>query len=685
MISSPLPTSGASVPSSPTSPHPPSVRPLPSSSDSPAAAARAICASPSRPHRSSSPDRKPLAHSPPRRSRSPVPQRRKTSSATHCSVHISAELAATLPNHLTVTGLDVEDAVEGRLHLPAFFGTRCDACRHDHTSQFTVPPDTADVLMDFPRLRDLSSTYSSYATTITSIHQHPPHALAFAHELWTPALLRLMEESSRYTSTSMSTCRHFNIVTFPSEETLERQAMLHNGIILGEATHIMVDTETVIPQNSITSLLSPGHIYLVAVSDLPTDFSDLKDEISRYDIHQRCQHKVDPTSPQTITFKFPDTALLNRVYSDTHIGILRTYAHCYAISASKVSTTFNTKPTGVAFPHRLVTPSAFTMWFPSRRGVAVNGPLPEHLNPAYLQSRWATADTVDNFPRQLFEHESFVLLLLADSLAEVRRALVRLFNYRKVQVAPIPLNLLPDQLPAHPDQCPTTTFYPFLVGHLVHNPKRPHLSGTDLSLFKPKHELIIKARNFYSQTLHSAAKAILPLLQHMDHVHPYRELLLIASSPDEDLANIIAASIAVNNSLNTIEAAGRLLTVVSMTRFTATLPLRATYSRISAIVFPSVPSVIEVANPLQPALLPPISDLVALGSLVTTIDAQNGLPTSLTGPASILRVARGILNTHFNLLIAPLPSTPSDNDHVTVTLSLNNRPLGTSLAPPHPT
>jgi hypothetical protein len=122
--------------------------------------------------------------------------------------------------------------------------------------------------MDFPRLRDLSSTYSSYATTITSIHQHPPHALAFPHEIWTPALLRLIEESSRYTTTSKSTCRHFNIVTFPSEETLQRQAMIHNGIILGEATHIMVDTETVTPQNSITSLLTPGHIYLVAVSEL---------------------------------------------------------------------------------------------------------------------------------------------------------------------------------------------------------------------------------------------------------------------------------------------------------------------------------------------------------------------------------------------------------------------------------
>jgi hypothetical protein len=31
-------------------------------------------------------------------------------------------------------------------------------------------------------------------------------------------------------------------------------------------------------------------------------------------------------------------------------------------------------------------------------------------------------------------------------------------------------------------------------------------------------------------------------------------------------------------------------------------------------------------------------------------------------------------------LIAPIPATPSDNDHVTVTLSLNNRPLDTSPA-----
>ena len=81
-----------------------------------------------------------------------------------------------------------------------------------------------------------------------------------------------------------------------------------------------------------TSLLTPGHIYLVAVSELPTDFSDLIDEVARYDTLRHCQHRVDPTSPNTITFKFPDTALLNRVYSDTHVGKLRTYAHCYALT-----------------------------------------------------------------------------------------------------------------------------------------------------------------------------------------------------------------------------------------------------------------------------------------------------------------------------------------------------------------
>ena len=253
-----------------------------------AVVAHSSCASPARPQRSSSPDRKPPARSPPRRSRSPVSQRRKISPTLHCSVPITAEMASTLPNHLIITGLDEDDAVEGRLHLPAFLGTRCDSCRHDHTCQFTVPPDTADALMLFPRIRGLSSTYSSYATTITSIHQHPRHALAFPQELWTTALLRLIEESSRYTSTSKSTCRHFNIITFPSDESLQRQSMIHDGIILGEATHIMVDTETVCPQNSITSLLTPGHIYLVAVSDLPTDFSDLVDEVARYDTHRHC-------------------------------------------------------------------------------------------------------------------------------------------------------------------------------------------------------------------------------------------------------------------------------------------------------------------------------------------------------------------------------------------------------------
>jgi hypothetical protein len=173
----------------------------------------------------------------------------------------------------------------------------------------------------------------------------------------------------------------------------------------------------------------------------------------------------------------------------------------------------------------------------------------------------------------------------------------------------------------------------------VHNPKRPHISGTDLNLFKPNHGFITKAKNFYAQTLNSAAQAILPLLQHMNHVHPYCELLLIASSPGDNLVNIIAVSIAVNNYLSTIEAAGRLLTVVSMSRLATTMPPAATYSRISAIVYPAAPSVIEVANPLQPALLPPILELAALGSLFTTIDPQSGLPTSLTGPVSILRVA----------------------------------------------
>jgi hypothetical protein len=227
--------------------------------------------------------------------------------------------------------------------------------------------------MSFSRLRDLASTHAAYATTITSIFQHPIHSLAFASELY-----------SRIASTAMSTCRHFNIVTFLSGETLDRQSSLHDGFILGKATHILVDTETVEHHNSVTFLLSPGHIYLVAISELPTDFSDLKEEVTRYDIHRRCQYKLDPSSPQKITVKFPDTALLNRFYSDTLIGKLRTYAYCYAVSATKVSTTFNTKPKDVAFPHRLVTPSCFTIWFHSRRGVAVNGPLPENLNLAYL-------------------------------------------------------------------------------------------------------------------------------------------------------------------------------------------------------------------------------------------------------------------------------------------------------------
>ena len=241
-------------------------------------------------------------------------------------------------------------------------------------------------------------------------------------------------------------------------------------------------------------------------------------------------------------------------------------------------------------------------------------------------------------------------------------------------MAPIPLSLLPDQLPSHPDQCPTSSFYPFLVGHLVHNPKRPNISGTDLSLFKPGHESVINARSFYAQTLRSAAQAILPLLQHMNHVHPYRELFLIASSARDKLANFIAVVIAVNNYLNTIEASGRLLTVVSMPRLTATMPPSATHSRISAIVYPATPAVIEVASSLQPALLPPISDLTALGSLVTTIDIQSGLPTSLYGPVSVLLVAVKSLKAHFNLLIDPIPSAPSDNNHVTVTLKLFNRP-----------
>jgi hypothetical protein len=72
----------------------------------------------------------------------------------------------------------------------------------------------------------------------------------------------------------------------------------------------------------------------------------------------------------------------------------------------------------------------------------------------------------------------------------------------------------------------------------VHNPKRAQLPGTDLSLFKLMLEHVIKAINFYSQTLHSAARAIHPLLQHMDHVHPYRELLLIASSSNLTIANM---------------------------------------------------------------------------------------------------------------------------------------------------
>ena len=569
-----------------------------------------------------------------------------------CSLSLPSNLISSLPRYCTI--------VDNAIHLPCFLSSRCPSCTHDHVSQFQVAcPDTTSALA--AALVDRASVFTDEATSIstfTARHLHPHHSAAVPSHLWSLQLKDTIQKHSRIHSLSLSMCSNFNVIHFPSFLSLNRALAVRSLRALSISPHILSNPAStqLEPHTPPSCVSSP---FLTATTGDTADFSALATALS-ISLPDTLSFTISPTDPSLACFTLPNPDHLMRILNEIHDTLVITVngssLHTHSLQQPLLSQ-FPLVP--IPLPHPFVTLRR-SAWVPTRSGVPVDGPLPEHLDSRFLPPLQTTVNRVILTAPPTVS----TVLFLAPSEHSFKSALTKLFLDKHAQLIPLPSTSLPTISP------PLHSCFPIMYGLIPSYFKRL-VPPSFIADTTHAHTCMIA----YANLLHKASSAISPLLPLISPSNPFSDTLLAPHLAEDHPffpeSSSLSSLIISGNFINSLRIAGRLVAVRHPHRLRATLPSIFSFSCLNAPLLQDLNCYEIHPRHLSPTL-PPAALLQALSELA--VHPAPSFPFTLVIRASSqsLETCYPFLAQHFNILLsAPGPSFPTVPDALTLLASPN--------------